>query len=76
MPLFAAHGTPINAASILPGMLRDFGDMEDVLAQITPRKILVTAGIGESARRIPSVQMVKERLTKNPRLLADWMAGA
>jgi cephalosporin-C deacetylase-like acetyl esterase len=76
MQLFAAHGTPINAASILPGMLRDFGDIEDVLTQVSPRKILVAAGVGESARRIPSVQIVKESLTKNLRLLTDWMAGA
>ena len=32
-PLFSAEGTPINAASILPGLLRDFGDVADVLAR-------------------------------------------
>jgi dienelactone hydrolase len=74
MPLFGAHGTPINAASILPGMLRGFGDIADVLAEIAPRKTLVAAGIGEIARRIPSVLMFNERFTKNVRILRDWMA--
>ena len=31
--LFSAEGVPINAASILPGLLQKFGDVADVLAQ-------------------------------------------
>lgn len=73
LPFFTAEGTPINAASILPGLLREFGDTGEVLAQIAPRRILVAAGIGESARRIPSIQIVKEPFSKNARLLAEWM---
>ena len=44
--LFSAEGFPINAASILPGLLQKFGDVADVLAQIAPRKVLVAAGVG------------------------------
>jgi dienelactone hydrolase len=76
LPLFAADGIPINAASILPGLLRCFGDIADVLAQIAPRRILVAAGIGQSVRRVASVRIVHEKFTRDARLLADWMAGA
>ena len=43
LPLFAAEGYPINAAAILPGLLRDFGDLPDVLTAIAPRKASVNA---------------------------------
>jgi hypothetical protein len=44
---FDSTGQPINAASILPGMLRDFGDIADVLAAIAPRKTLIAANRGQ-----------------------------
>ncbi len=72
-PLFAAEGRPINAASILPGLLRDFGDMADVLAEVAPRRALVAAGVGEIGRSTPSVRTEKERFTKDARLLTDWL---
>jgi dienelactone hydrolase len=71
--LFAAEGYPINAASILPGLLRDFGDVADVLAQVAPRKVLVAAGIGERPRRISSVQFAQEPFTSDTRVFTDWM---
>lgn len=75
LPLFAAEGYPINAAGILPGLLRDFGDLPDVLAGIGPRRVLVAAGIGRGAQGIPSVRVTDERLTQEPRVLTDWMRG-
>jgi cephalosporin-C deacetylase-like acetyl esterase len=72
-PLFAAEGRPINAASILPGLLRNFGDMTDVLAAVAPRKVLVAAGIGEAARALPSVQTEKGKFTTEVRSLTDWL---
>src|SRR5207302_10132 len=33
VPLFDGVGRPVNAASILPGVLRDFGDVADILAE-------------------------------------------
>src|SRR5262249_57939849 len=57
LPLFAAEGRPINAASILPGLLRNFGDVTEVLAAVAPRKVLVAAGIREAARASASGAM-------------------
>ena len=75
LPLFSAEGYPINSASILPGLLRDYGDLPDVLAEISPRRVLVAAGIGAGAERIGSVRVTKERFTTDPRVLTDWMRG-
>jgi cephalosporin-C deacetylase-like acetyl esterase len=71
LPLFAAEGRPINAASILPSLLRNFGDVTDVLAAVAPRKVLVAAGIGATARDLPSVQVVKGRFTSDVKVLTD-----
>ena len=73
LPLFAANGVAINAASILPGMLRDFGDMADVLARIAPRRVLIAAGVGKNTRNLASVRLVKGRYTQEIRLLTDWL---
>jgi dienelactone hydrolase/pimeloyl-ACP methyl ester carboxylesterase len=75
LPLFDAQGSPINAASILPGLLRDFGDLPDVLALIAPRRVLVAAGIGEGAPNFPSVRLAEGRFTRDPRVLTDWLRG-
>jgi hypothetical protein len=74
-PLFAADGFPINAASILPGLLRKFGDVADILSQIAPRKVLVAAGIGGNTERNPGLQVIPERFTAQPRRLIDWIEG-
>jgi pimeloyl-ACP methyl ester carboxylesterase len=73
LPLLGADGYPINAASILPGLLRDFGDIPDVLTQIAPRRVLVAAGLGENAFRSPSVQVTERQFTKDPSLLMRWI---
>ncbi len=73
LPLFEAVGRPINAASILPGLLRRFGDVGDVLAQIAPRQVLVSAGIGKTPRRLKSVEFKEERFSGKPQLLLDWL---
>jgi hypothetical protein len=73
LPLFAAEGRPVNAASILPGLLRDFGDVADVLAAIGPRRVLAAAGVGELGRGIDSVRGEGEKFTKDPRLLVAWL---
>jgi cephalosporin-C deacetylase-like acetyl esterase len=71
--LFSAEGRPINAASILPGLLREFGDVADVLAAIAPRRVLVAAGFGESGRMSAGTQVTKERFTQDVRLLTEWL---
>ena len=70
---FTARGTPINAASILPGLLERFGDVPDVLAEIAPRKILIAAGVDEGPRTSPSARTVRGRFTGDPRLFTDWL---
>ena len=75
LPLFSPGGYPINAASILPGLLRDFGDLPDVLDTIGPRRVLVAAGIGAGAWPLPSVRVVDGRFTDDPRVLTDWLRG-
>jgi cephalosporin-C deacetylase-like acetyl esterase len=72
--LFVAEGRAINAASILPGLLQRFGDVDDVLAQIGPRKVLV-AGAGRSNHAgVRSVSAVEDRFTEDGKVLVDWVA--
>jgi len=71
--LFAAEGRPINAASILPGLLRRFGDVADVLGLVAPRKVLVAGGGRESRAIIQSVSVVERRFTQDVKLLMDWI---
>jgi dienelactone hydrolase/pimeloyl-ACP methyl ester carboxylesterase len=73
LSLFDAAGRPINAASILPGMLRHYGDLVEVLAEIAPRPVLVAAGVGKSPRRLPSVRLVEKPFTSQPRQFVDWI---
>jgi len=73
LPLFEEAGRPINASNILPGMLRSFGDIDDVLADIAPRKVLVAAGLGKSSKRRTSVEFRDGRFSSEPRLLLDWL---
>jgi hypothetical protein len=70
---FDPVGHPINAASILPSMLRDYGDVDQVLAAIAPRKMLSAAGLGKTAQPLPTLQQVDGLLTENPVLLTDWL---
>jgi hypothetical protein len=71
--LFASRGVPINAASILPGILERFGDIDDILAQIAPRRTFIAAGVDERYRGMPYVTVTRELFTKDARLLVDWL---
>lgn len=73
LPLFRAEGIPINAASILPGLLRDFGDMPDVLKEIAPRRVLAMRP-KERPENLPAgVRLVSDPLVENPALLLEWL---
>jgi hypothetical protein len=72
--LFAPEGRPINAASILPGLLQRFGDVADVLAQIAPRRVLVASAGRESRPSIRSVSVIDRPFTQDAKLLTDWLA--
>ncbi|MFO0888101.1 MAG: acetylxylan esterase [Isosphaeraceae bacterium] len=74
--LFAEQGYPLNAARIVPGFLRDFGDISDVLDQIRPRRVLIAAGIEAGGGKAPAFANVAAgRFRSEPRLLADWLRG-
>jgi dienelactone hydrolase len=70
---FDPVGRPINAASILPSIWRDYGDVDQLLAAIGPRKMLSAAGLGKSAQRLPTLQEAAGPFTENPVLLTDWL---
>jgi hypothetical protein len=72
---FKAEGQPINAASILPGLLPSFGDVAGVVAEITPRRILISAGAGEGLNANQSVRVVSDRFSANSRILTDWIGS-
>jgi dienelactone hydrolase len=71
LPLFAADGWLVNAASILPGLLRDFGDVDAVLAAVAPRRVLVAAP-PDTARQ-PPVPVTERRFTRDPDVFLRWL---
>jgi dienelactone hydrolase len=70
---FDPVGRPINAASVLPALLRDYGDIDQVLAAIAPRRVLSAAGLGAPGRRLPTLERAEGLFTENPALLTDWL---
>jgi hypothetical protein len=70
---FNSVGRPINAASVLPNLLRDYGDLDQVLADIAPRKMLIAAGLGDFSRNVPTLKRADQLLTENPAVLTDWL---
>ncbi|WP_165226461.1 alpha/beta hydrolase family protein [Aquisphaera insulae] len=75
MPLFAPEGLAINAASLLPGLLRDFGDLPDVLAALSPRPVLAAACRGSLGRELPAVRTVEDAFTAKPATLIEWLGA-
>jgi hypothetical protein len=71
--LFAAHGVPIIAASILPGILERFGDVHDVLTLVAPRRILIAGDSSERYREAPSITSTRGLFSRDARLLWDWL---
>lgn len=72
--LFSALGVAFNAASILPGMLRYYGDVSKLFTAIAPRPALVARGLGALGRPLPSVKVKKDRITESPQLLTKWLS--
>jgi dienelactone hydrolase len=70
---FDPVGRPINPASVLPSMLRDYGDLDQVLAAIAPRSMLSAAGLGKTEQQLQTLQQVDGLFTENPKLLTDWL---
>jgi len=72
-PLFSAGGHPLNAASILPDLLRSFGDIADVLAQIAPRRVLIADGVGEKLENLSHCTTSSDKFTEKPQTLVEWL---
>lgn len=72
-PLFEADGKAINAASVVPRMLRDFGDISSILAAIAPRNVLAAATIGKLDQPVKNLQTTDKRLTADASVLIDWL---
>jgi dienelactone hydrolase len=72
-PLFDSAGQSINASNLLPAMLRDFGDIPEVLSAIGPRRLLLADPIGKCDLRLPAIQVTDKRFSANPRLFTDWL---
>jgi hypothetical protein len=70
---FDPAGRAINAASILPSMLKDYGDIDQILAAIAPPTMISAAGLVAPVRRVPTLQHVEGLLSENPTLLTDWL---
>ena len=70
---FDPVGRPINAASIVPSILRDYGDIGDILTAIAPRRMLCSGCIGETAQQLPTLHQADVLITKDPNLLTDWL---
>src|SRR5262249_21308410 len=70
---FDSAGRPINAASVVPNLLRDFGDIGDALADIAPRKVLVAAGLGKTATRPATVEFRERGFTEATGVLIDFL---
>ena len=74
LPLFEPHGLAINAAELVPGLLRDFGDVAEVLAAAAPRKVLAAACTGSMSRDVANVRISAESFSTNPEELHTWLA--
>jgi dienelactone hydrolase len=71
LPLFDPAGVAINAASILPRLLRDHGDLPEVLAGLA-RPVLAAATTGPE-QRLPAVHVVTDRFSAKPDVLIEWL---
>jgi pimeloyl-ACP methyl ester carboxylesterase len=70
---FDPVGRPINAASIVPALLRDHGDLDVVLAAIAPRKMLAAAALGHTSERLPTLQLTEGLFSESGSVLTDWL---
>lgn len=72
-PYFSADAAPINVASILPRMLRDFGDWPDVLTAIAPRRLLLAAPGGKNEIRQPGAEGTEKGFVQDPKRFLQWL---
>ena len=70
---FDPVGHTLAGATVVPGILRDFGDVKDVLAEIAPRKVMMAASVGTLADPLPGVESVAGAFSTAPALLIRWL---
>lgn len=70
---FSPNGQPVNAASIVPSILRDYGDVCDILGAVSPRQIFCSGCIGDAPQDVPGIVEKRELISRNPSLLIDWL---
>lgn len=71
--LFSPESGPINAAGILPRMLRDYGDLPDLFAELKGRSMLLAAPRGKVGEPIKGARIAAENLTERPKVLVEWL---
>jgi dienelactone hydrolase len=69
---FDTAGKPINAASILPNILRDFGDVANVLEVIAPKPVMIANAEQKFESGKSSVTSTQEPIAKDPSKLLAW----
>lgn len=71
--LFRPDAAPLNAASLLPGMLRDYGDLPEVLGELKNRAMLLATPRGRPEQRLEGAKFVEGSFAKRPSVLVDWL---
>jgi hypothetical protein len=74
MSLLSESAAPLNAASIVPGLLADFGDIPEILDTVSPRKTLISkTSVKLNPKSAGSVRIEKNKFSTNPNLIIDWL---
>ena len=74
MSLLSESAAPLNAASIVPGLLADFGDIPEILDTVSPRKALISkTSVELNPKSVGSVRIEKNKFSTNPNLIMDWL---
>jgi hypothetical protein len=74
MSLLSESAAPLNAASIVPGLLADFGDIPEILDTVSPRKALISkTSVKLNPKSVGSVRIEKNKFSTNPNLIMDWL---
>ncbi|HZZ72291.1 MAG TPA: acetylxylan esterase [Pirellulales bacterium] len=69
-------GRPIQAAAILPGLLRSFGDLAEVLKEVLPRAVLLAQCAVPAETDLPKGAALRRNerpFSADPQTLLDWL---
>lgn len=71
--LFDVSGVAVNAASLVPRMLRDYGDIPQVVAALAPRKVLAAAATSKPNQPLANLEEADERFSADATVLLKWL---